>query len=64
MTDTQLAEFLQYKKSQMPQLKKLYAVSCVGPQEDGSWVLSPNAHISSLGEDMDVGFTHSACVNV
>ena len=46
-TDMQLAEYIQFKKRGSPSLNKLFAVSHVGLQNDGSWVLSNVAHTSS-----------------
>ena len=48
-TDTQLAELMQFKKRGSPSPTKLFAVSHVGLQNDGSWVLLNVAHISSVG---------------
>ncbi len=54
LTDTQLAEFIQFKKRNSKNLRKLFAVSYVGLQLDGSWVLSHSAHVSPSGLLMDV----------
>lgn len=42
------------KKRGISNLPKLYAVSYVGQKEDGSWVLSSNAHLSKAGKLMKV----------
>ena len=53
-TDTQLAEYIHFKKRGIPNLPKLYAVSYVGQREDGPWVLSSSAHFSKSGQLMKV----------
>ena len=53
-TDTQLAEYIHFKKRGHLNLPKCYAVSHVGCQEDGSWVLSQTAHFSANGETLMV----------
>ena len=53
-TDTQLAEYIHFKKRGQANLNKCYAVSYVGSQEDGSWVLSQGVHISPTGEALMV----------
>ena len=60
-TDTQVAEYIQFKKRGMPNLPKLYAVSYVGQQEDGSWVLSESAHISKTGQMLKVCILEVMC---
>ena len=55
LTDTQLAEFIQYKKRNT-HLRKLNAVSYVGLQDDESWVLSYDIHISSSGQLLEVHY--------
>ena len=49
-SDKEVAEYIQYKKRESPQLPKKYAVKKVGKQSDSTWVLSNNAHLSSMGE--------------
>ena len=39
LNNAQLNEYVQYKKRHSPNLPKLFAVSYVGIQDDGSWVL-------------------------
>lgn len=48
--DKELAEYFQYKKRKAGLLPLKYAVSHIGLQEDGTWVLGSNAYFSSNGE--------------
>ena len=49
-TDTQLSEYIQYKRRKTATIPVKYAVSHVGLQEDGTWVLGGNLYISPEGE--------------
>lgn len=48
-TDKELGEFIQYKKRNT-QLPKKFAVTMVGQQPDGSWVMASNIYLSPTGE--------------
>lgn len=45
-SDKEVSEFIQYKKRTTAALPVKFAVSHVGMQADGSWVLGSSAHIS------------------
>ena len=49
-TDTQLSEYIQYKRRKTDKIPVKYAVSHVGKQEDDTWVLGGNIYISPDGE--------------
>ena len=53
-TDKEVAEYIQYKKRESPQLPKKYAVKKVGKQPDGTWVFSSIAHLSSAGKQIKI----------
>ena len=49
-TDKELSEFIQFKKRAAHKLPKKFAVSMVGQQPDGTWVMESNVHLSPTGE--------------
>ena len=49
-SDKELSEYFQFKKRKAGLLPLKYAVSHVGLQEDGTWVLGSNTYFSSDGE--------------
>ena len=49
-TDTQLSEFIQYKRRETGHIPVKHAVSHVGKQDDGMWVLGDNIYISPDGK--------------
>lgn len=51
-SDKELAEYFQYKKRKAGVLPLKYAVSHVGQQEDGTWVVSSNAYFNADGEEI------------
>lgn len=51
-SDKELAEFFQFKKRNAGVLPLKYAVSHVGQQEDGTWVLNSNAYFNSDGKEI------------
>ena len=53
-TDTQLSEFIQFKRRKTGDIAVKHAVSHVGKQEDGMWVLGENIHISPNGDLVSV----------
>jgi len=48
LTDKELGEFIQHKK-RTEEISQKVAVGFVGLQDDGTWVLSRNVHLSSSG---------------
>ena len=50
LSDKELSEYFQYKKRKAGLLPLKYAISHVGEQDDGTWVLGDNAHFTSEGE--------------
>lgn len=50
LSDKELSEFIQEKKRSSGHLPIKYAVSHVGLQQDGTWVLGANVCINSHGE--------------
>ena len=48
--DKEVAEYIQFKKRNTTSLPVKYAVSHVGLQADGTWVLGRNAYFSEDGE--------------
>lgn len=51
--DFQLSEYIQQKRRKAGRIPVKHAVEKVGPQSDGSWVLSPSVHINTDGELID-----------
>ena len=49
-TDNQLSEYIQFKRRKTTSIPVKYAVSHVGLQQDGMWVLGDNAYISPDGD--------------
>ena len=47
--DYQLSEYIQQKRRKAGRIPVKRAVERVGPQRDGTWVLSPSAYISDDG---------------
>ena len=53
-SDKEVGEYIQFKKRKTTSLPVKYAVSHVGLQADGTWVLGRNAYFSSKGEAIPV----------
>ena len=53
-SDKEVGEYIQFKKRKTTSLPVKYAVSHVGLQADGTWVLGRNAYFSSEGEAIPV----------
>ena len=52
--DTQLSEYIQYKTRKTATIPVKYAVSNVGLQDNGIWVLGDNTYISPNGEEVSM----------
>ena len=52
--DKEVSEYIQHKKRHSTTLPRKYAVKKVGKQPDGTWVLSHNVHLSSMGEPIGI----------
>ena len=50
--DVQLSEYIEYKQRKTETIPVKYAVSHVGVQEDGMWVLGDNTYVNSDGSEV------------
>ena len=56
MNDLQLSEYIQRRIRNAGKLPLKYAVSNIGVQGDGTWVLGPNVVLNAVGEPTDSRF--------
>lgn len=52
LSDKDLAEYIQFRK--LKDVQKKFAVGCVGPQPDGSWVFSSHVHLDKCGKEIGI----------
>ena len=57
-SDKELGEYFQHKKRRAGSIPLKYAVSHVGLQEDGTWVLGSSAYFKSSGEEETLEGSH------
>ena len=54
LSDKELCEFIHFKKQKAGNLQKKYAVTRIGLQADGTWVMGSNICLSSKGETLSM----------
>ena len=62
LSDKELNEYIQEKKRAAGDLPLKCAVSHVGLQEDGTWVVGENGYFSTQGESIPMELSHCVCI--
>ena len=54
LPDKELCEFIHFKEQKAGNVQKKYAVTRIGLQADGTWVMGSNIYLSSKGETLSM----------